>query len=154
MTYWMPAGIYSSIREFRIDEVTQGAVFGSPTHDQRELDFQHIYHLVITRIFADGDLTDCAFDEDVDFTGPDTIVNSHSMNGMAIDQAKVNVIARAGRGQKHGADAALPRRLGRFTAAGGAPIPIIHCQTCGAVHLPDDELPVKLTASFYAQPQW
>ena len=134
------------VANFVLMDYGTGAVFGCPAHDQRDLDFARKYHLAVTRVVADGDLTDTAFDGDVAFTGPGTIVNSHWMNGMTIDQAKADVIARAqaegwgtGQTQYRLRDWGVSRQ--RYW---GTPIPIIHCQTCGAVPVPDDELPVKL----------
>ena len=134
------------VANFVLMDYGTGAVFGCPAHDQRDLDFARKYHLAVTRVVADGDLTDSAFDGDVAFTGPGTIVNSHWMNGMTIDQAKADVIARAqaegwgsGQTQYRLRDWGVSRQ--RYW---GTPIPIIHCQTCGAVPVPDDQLPVKL----------
>ena len=134
------------VANFVLMDYGTGAVFGCPAHDQRDLDFARKYHLAVTRVVADGDLIDSAFDGDVAFTGPGTIVNSHWMNGMTIDQAKADVIARAqaegwgtGQTQYRLRDWGVSRQ--RYW---GTPIPIIHCQTCGAVPVPDDELPVKL----------
>jgi leucyl-tRNA synthetase len=134
------------VANFVLMDYGTGAVFGCPAHDQRDLDFACKYHLAVTRVVADGDLTDSAFDGDVAFTGPGTIVNSHWMNGMTIDQAKADVIARAqaeswgtGQTQYRLRDWGVSRQ--RYW---GTPIPIIHCQTCGAVPVPDDQLPVKL----------
>ncbi|MFM9899118.1 leucine--tRNA ligase [Sphingorhabdus sp.] len=134
------------VANFVLMDYGTGAVFGCPAHDQRDLDFARKYHLPVTRVVADGDLTDSAFEGDVAFTGPGTIVNSHWMNGMTIDQAKADVIARAqaegwgsGQTQYRLRDWGVSRQ--RYW---GTPIPIIHCQTCGAVPVPDDELPVKL----------
>ncbi|OYZ90060.1 MAG: leucine--tRNA ligase [Sphingomonadales bacterium 17-56-6] len=134
------------VANFVLMDYGTGAVFGCPAHDQRDLDFARKYHLPVTRVVADGDLTDSAFEGDVAFTGPGTIVNSHWMNGMTIDQAKADVIARAqaegwgiGQTQYRLRDWGVSRQ--RYW---GTPIPIIHCQTCGAVPVPDDQLPVKL----------
>ena len=134
------------VANFVLMDYGTGAVFGCPAHDQRDLDFARKYHLAVTRVVADGDLTDSAFEGDVAFTNPGTIVNSHWMNGMTIDQAKADVIARAqaegwgaGQTQYRLRDWGVSRQ--RYW---GTPIPIIHCQTCGAVPVPDDQLPVKL----------
>jgi leucyl-tRNA synthetase len=134
------------VANFVLMDYGTGAVFGCPAHDQRDLDFARKYHLPVTRVVADGDLTDSAFEGDLAFTGPGTIVNSHWMNGMTIDQAKADVIARAqaegwgiGQTQYRLRDWGVSRQ--RYW---GTPIPIIHCQTCGAVPVPDDQLPVKL----------
>ena len=134
------------VANFVLMDYGTGAVFGCPAHDQRDLDFARKYHLPVTRVVAEGDLTDSSFHGDVAFTGPGTIVNSHWMNGMTIDQAKADVIARAqaegwgvGQTQYRLRDWGVSRQ--RYW---GTPIPIIHCQACGAVPVPNDQLPVKL----------
>ena len=134
------------VANFVLMDYGTGAVFGCPAHDQRDLDFARKYDLPVTRVVADGDVTDSVFTGDVAFTGPGTIVNSHWMNGMTIDQAKADVIARAqaegwgiGQTQYRLRDWGVSRQ--RYW---GTPIPIIHCQTCGAVPVPEDQLPVTL----------
>ena len=134
------------VANFVLMDYGTGAVFGCPAHDQRDLDFARKYHLPVTRVVAEGDLTDSSFHGDVAFTCPGTIVNSHWMNGMTIDQAKADVIARAqaegwgvGQTQYRLRDWGVSRQ--RYW---GTPIPIIHCQACGAVPVPNDQLPVKL----------
>ena len=134
------------VANFVLMDYGTGAVFGCPAHDQRDLDFARKYDLPVTRVVADGDITDSDFKGDVAFTGPGTIVNSHWMDGMTIDQAKADVIAKAqaegwgiGQTQYRLRDWGVSRQ--RYW---GTPIPIIHCQTCGAVPVPDDQLPVTL----------
>jgi leucyl-tRNA synthetase len=80
------------VANFVLMDYGTGAVFGCPAHDQRDLDFARKYDLPVTRVVADGDVTDSVFAGDIAFTGPGTIVNSHWMNGMTIDQAKTDVI--------------------------------------------------------------
>jgi leucyl-tRNA synthetase len=134
------------VANFVLMDYGTGAVFGCPAHDQRDLDFARKYHLNVTRVVADGDLTDSDFDGDVAYTGPGSIVNSHFLNGMNVDQAKADVIAKAeaegwgeGQTQYRLRDWGVSRQ--RYW---GTPIPIIHCDTCGAVPVPDAQLPVVL----------
>ncbi len=134
------------VANFVLMDYGTGAVFGCPAHDQRDLDFARKYELPVTRVVADGDLTDTNFHGTVAYTGPGTIVNSHWMNGLTIEQAKADVIAKAeaegwGKGQTQYRlrDWGVSRQ--RYW---GTPIPIIHCETCGAVPVPHDQLPVKL----------
>jgi leucyl-tRNA synthetase len=134
------------VANFVLMDYGTGAVFGCPAHDQRDLDFARKYELPVVRVVADGDLTDSNFHGTVAYTGPGTIVNSHWMDGMTIDQAKADVIAKAeaerwgeGQTQYRLRDWGVSRQ--RYW---GTPIPIIHCETCGAVPVPEDQLPVKL----------
>jgi leucyl-tRNA synthetase len=134
------------VANFVLMDYGTGAVFGCPAHDQRDLDFARKYGLPVTRVVADGDETDSDFQGDTAFTGPGKIVNSHWMDGMTIDQAKADVIAKAeaegwgeGQTQYRLRDWGVSRQ--RYW---GTPIPIIHCQSCGAVPVPENQLPVKL----------
>lgn len=134
------------VANFVLMDYGTGAVFGCPAHDQRDLDFARKYDLPVTRVVSDGDIADSHFTGDIAFTGPGTIVNSHWMNGLSIEQAKADVIAKAesegwGKGQTQYRlrDWGVSRQ--RYW---GTPIPIIHCASCGAVPVPEDQLPVKL----------
>jgi leucyl-tRNA synthetase len=134
------------VANFVLMDYGTGAVFGCPAHDQRDLDFARKYDLGVTRVVADGDLTDSDFGGNVAYTGPGQIVNSHFLNGMTVDQAKADVIAKAeaedwGKGQTQYRlrDWGVSRQ--RYW---GTPIPIIHCDACGAVPVPVDQLPVVL----------
>jgi leucyl-tRNA synthetase len=134
------------VANFVLMDYGTGAVFGCPAHDQRDLDFARKYDLAVTRVVSDGDLTDSDFEGDVAFTGHGTIVNSHFLNGMSIDDAKADVIAKAqadgwgaGQTQYRLRDWGVSRQ--RYW---GTPIPIIHCETCGVVPVPAASLPIVL----------
>ena len=134
------------VANFVLMDYGTGAVFGCPAHDQRDLDFARKYDLSVTRVVADGDLIDTDFEGQVAYTGPGQIVNSHFLNGMTIEQAKADVIAKAeaegwGKGQTQYRlrDWGVSRQ--RYW---GTPIPIIHCDGCGAVPVPNEQLPVVL----------
>ena len=123
-----------------------GAIFGCPAHDQRDLDFARKYELHVIRVVADGDNTDAHFRSDEAFTGNGPLVNSHFLNGMTIDQAKAAIITRAeGEGWGKGTTVWRLRDWGvsrqRYW---GTPIPFIHCDVCGVVPVPKDQLPVIL----------
>jgi leucyl-tRNA synthetase len=134
------------VANFVLMDYGTGAVFGCPAHDQRDLDFARKYELPVTRVVADGDDADSNFQGDVAYTGPGKIVNSHWMDGMTVDQAKADVIAKA---EKEGwGEGQTQYRLRDWGVSRqrywGTPIPIIHCETCGAVPVPEAQLPVKL----------
>ena len=123
-----------------------GAIFGCPAHDQRDLDFSRKYGLPVHRVIADGDETAQHFTSDEAYTGPGRLVNSHFLDGMSIDEAKAAVIARAEHeGWGKGTTVWRLRDWGvsrqRYW---GTPIPVIHCDDCGVVGVPKDQLPVKL----------
>ena len=134
------------VANFVLMDYGTGAVFGCPAHDQRDLDFARKYELPVTRVVADGDESDSDFQGDVAYTGPGRIVNSHWMDGMTIDQAKADVIAKA---EKEGwGEGQTQYRLRDWGVSRqrywGTPIPIIHCEICGAVPVPEAQLPIAL----------
>ena len=134
------------VANFVLMDYGTGAVFGCPAHDQRDLDFARTYRLGVTRVVAEGDDEGTDFDGDVAYTGPGKIVNSHWMNGMTVDEAKADVIAKAehegwgeGQTQFRLRDWGVSRQ--RYW---GTPIPIIHCEFCGVLPAPRSSLPITL----------
>ncbi|OYY79597.1 MAG: leucine--tRNA ligase [Sphingomonas sp. 28-62-20] len=134
------------IANFVLMDYGTGAVFGVPAHDQRDLDFARKYRLPVRRVVSEGDHEDPVFLGDTAYTGPGTLVNSHFLDGMDVEDAKRTVIRRAeedgwGAGQTvyRLRDWGVSRQ--RYW---GTPIPIIHCVACGAVPVPHDQLPVVL----------
>ena len=134
------------IANFVLMEYGTGAVMGVPAHDQRDLDFARKYGLEVARVVADGDAIDPVFEGDTAFTGAGAIVNSRFLDGMSVEDAKAAVIARAeGDGWGRGSTVWRLRDWGvsrqRYW---GTPIPFIHCDACGAVPVPAEQLPVVL----------
>ncbi|WP_315762417.1 leucine--tRNA ligase [Sphingomonas sp. Y38-1Y] len=134
------------IANFVLMDYGTGAVMGVPAHDQRDLDFARKYGLPVPRVVGEGDKTDAVFEGDEAYTGPGALVNSGFLDGMDVEAAKAAVIARAeGEGWGRGTTVWRLRDWGvsrqRYW---GTPIPIIHCEACGAVPVPRDQLPVKL----------
>jgi leucyl-tRNA synthetase len=134
------------IANFVLMDYGTGAVFGVPAHDQRDFEFATKYQLPIRRVVSDGDKTDPDFTDSEAYSGPGTIVNSHFLDGMDIEDAKREVIIRAeAGGWGKGTTVYRLRDWGvsrqRYW---GTPIPIVHCEQCGAVPVPRDQLPVVL----------
>jgi len=119
---------------------------GGPAHDQRDFEFARKYGLTIRRVVSEGDKTDPEFTDAEAYSGPGTLVNSHFLDGMDVEDAKREVIRRAeDGGWGKGTTVFRLRDWGvsrqRYW---GTPIPIIHCTACGAVPVPRDQLPVVL----------
>ena len=134
------------IANFVLVEYGTGAVMGVPAHDQRDLDFARKYRLAVPLVVSDGAEATPEFPGDVAYTGPGTLVNSHFLDGMDVEDAKREVIHRAedggwGRGSTvfRLRDWGVSRQ--RYW---GTPIPVIHCGACGVVPVPRDQLPVVL----------
>jgi leucyl-tRNA synthetase len=123
-----------------------GAVFGCPAHDQRDLDFARKYALPVKRVVApSADEADVPIHDEA-YVGPGRLVNSDFMTGLSVEDAKAAVIARAqSEGWGTGTTVWRLRDWGvsrqRYW---GTPIPFIHCDACGVVPVPKDQLPVVL----------
>ncbi|PZU64650.1 leucine--tRNA ligase [Sphingobium sp.] len=133
------------IANFVLMDYGTGAVMGVPAHDQRDLDFARKYMLPVERVVAPEGEADKPIHDEA-YTGPGNLVNSRFLDGMAVEAAKAAVIARAeGEGWGAGKTVFRLRDWGvsrqRYW---GTPIPVIHCDDCGVVGVPKDQLPVKL----------
>jgi leucyl-tRNA synthetase len=135
------------IANFVLMEYGTGAIFGCPGHDQRDLDFARKYGLdVVPVVLPPGeDPAKFAIGNEA-YVGVGTMINSDFMNGLNVEAAKLAVIAElerlgVGRGEVNWRlrDWGVSRQ--RYW---GCPIPVIHCDACGVVPVPDDQLPVKL----------
>ncbi len=134
------------IANFVLMEYGTGAVMGVPGHDQRDFEFATKYDLPILRVVAtDPARADEPFKGEAE-AGDGVIVNSDFLNGMSVEDAKQAVITRAeaggwgeGRTVWRLRDWGVSRQ--RYW---GTPIPFIHCDACGVVPVPKDQLPVVL----------
>jgi leucyl-tRNA synthetase len=134
------------IANFVLMEYGTGAVMGVPGHDQRDFEFATKYELPILRVVAsDPARADEPFKGEAE-AGDGVIVNSDFLDGMCVEDAKQAVIARAeaggwgeGRTVWRLRDWGVSRQ--RYW---GTPIPFIHCDACGVVPVPKDQLPVTL----------
>ncbi len=135
------------IANFVLMDYGTGAIFGCPAHDQRDLDFARKYALpVVPVILPPGEAAASYAIADEAYVGEGQAVNSRFLDGLGVEAAKRRVIdeleARnlgAGTVQYRLRDWGVSRQ--RYW---GCPIPVVHCETCGAVPLPRDQLPVTL----------
>ncbi len=124
-----------------------GAIFGCPAHDQRDLDFAHAYDLPVLPVVVPQGEDPSAFEVGVEaYTGPGALANSGFLDGMDVDTAKRAVIDRFE--AKGCGEGAVNYRLRDWLISRqrywGCPIPVIHCDACGIVPVPREELPVVL----------
>jgi leucyl-tRNA synthetase len=135
------------IANFVLMEYGTGAIFGCPGHDQRDLEFARKYGLdVVPVVLPPGaDPATYAIGKEA-YVGPGMAFNSEFLNGLDVDAAKRAAIdALAAKGIGEGVTNWRLRDWGvsrqRYW---GCPIPVIHCDDCGVVPVPDDQLPVRL----------
>ena len=133
------------IANFVLMDYGTGALYGVPGHDVRDYEFATKYRLPILRVVAPTAAEASAPLTEAE-TDPGVAVNSRFLDGLTSEQAKADVIRRAetagwGRGktQYRLRDWGVSRQ--RYW---GTPIPVIHCDQCGPVGVPRDQLPVVL----------
>ena len=119
-----------------------GAIMAVPAHDTRDYDFAKVFHLPIIEVVAGGDIekeafTDCA-------TGK--MVNSGFLDGLSVEEAKVKIkewLKENGKGREK-VNYKLRDWVFSRQRYWGEPIPIVYCEKCGYVPLPESELPLTL----------
>jgi leucyl-tRNA synthetase len=130
------------VADYVLMEYGTGALMAVPAHDQRDHDFAKKFDLPIREVVTGG--------EDVQiepYTGEGTIVNSHpDFDGLPSTEARERIVAwldREGKGH-----ASVNYRLRDWLLSRqrywGCPIPVVHCERCGIVPVPEDQLPVPL----------
>ena len=135
------------IANFVLMEYGTGAIFGCPAHDQRDLDFARKYALSVTPVVLPPGADAATFSVgDVAHTEDGVAYNSGFLDGLGVAAAKRRVIDEleklsAGQGIVNWRlrDWGVSRQ--RYW---GCPIPFIHCDDCGVVPVPDEQLPVRL----------
>ncbi|HWT07848.1 MAG TPA: leucine--tRNA ligase [Roseomonas sp.] len=135
------------IANFVLMEYGTGAIFGCPAHDQRDLDFARKYGLSVTPVVLPKGADAATFTVGNEaFTEDGTAFNSGFLDGLDVAAAKRGAIDAL---EKQGAGTGVVNwRLRDWGVSRqrywGCPIPVIHCDECGAQPVPADQLPVRL----------
>ena len=121
-----------------------GAIMAVPAHDERDFDFARRYNLPVRVVIAPPDWDGEALSQA--YTGEGTMVNSGPFNGLSNKEGWEKI-----------ADYMEEKGIGRRTVQyrlrdwlisrqryWGTPIPVVYCEKCGIVPVPEDQLPVKL----------
>jgi leucyl-tRNA synthetase len=140
------------VANFVVMEYGTGAIYGTPAHDQRDLDFSNKYGLGNTPVVCpEGQdpqtfvITEAAYD------GGGRMINSRFLDGLTIADAQAEVakrLERQLRGNQPVAQRQVNYRLRDWGISRqrywGCPIPVLHCAACGDVAVAEADLPVKL----------
>ncbi len=137
------------ISDYVLMDYGHGAVMGVPAHDQRDFDFATQFGLPIRTVIAPvgADLDDIAKEEAYTTYGDsEVLVNSGEFDGQRADEAIGAItewLTQRGNGK-----AAINYRLHDWCISRqrywGPPIPVVYCDTCGIVPVPESDLPVLL----------
>ena len=133
------------VADYVLMDYGTGAIMAVPGHDDRDFAFATTFGLPIKRVIAEaGVAADAPLDEAM--TGPGLLVNSDVLDGMEVEQAKETMCAWLA--ERDLGDATVGFRLRDWLISRqrywGAPIPVVNCDACGVVPVPDDQLPVLL----------
>jgi len=140
-----PMPIYVS--DFVLASVGSGVVVGVPGHDLRDFEFASSFDLEIIRVVvgSDGDTTPITRPEQVQ-ENEGVMINSGFLNGLDIHEATEKIkdyLEDKGWGKK-----TVSYKLKNWVFSRqrywGEPIPLIHCEKCGVVAVPEEDLPVPL----------
>lgn len=142
------------VADYVLLEVGTGAIMSVPAHDERDFEFAKerglpIVSVVVPADVADSETGEAAADLDAAFTEhteSEKLINSGEFSGLTATEAAERIVAwLAERGM---AEPRVNYRLHDWCISRqrywGPPIPIIYCETCGPVPVPEDQLPVVL----------
>ncbi|MBE7090947.1 MAG: leucine--tRNA ligase [Clostridiales bacterium] len=128
------------IADYVLASYGTGAVMGVPAHDERDFVFANKYGLPITRVIQGKGESELPYVED------GTLVGSDTFDGLTCEEGRREILKKLstmGKGE-YRVNYRLRDWLVSRQRYWGAPIPVIHCPTCGEVLVPEKDLPVRL----------
>ena len=134
------------VADYVLMEYGTGAIMAVPAHDQRDHDFAHAFGLEIRRVVeptGEEVPDDAAF---IGHSGDERLINSGDFTGMSSPEATRAItewLAEDGRG-RFSVNYRLRDWLLSRQRYWGCPIPVVYCDGCGIVPVPEDQLPVPL----------
>jgi len=119
-----------------------GAIMSVPAHDYRDWEFAKKFDLPIVEVVEGGNVQEAAF-TNID---KGTMVNSDFLNGLSVEEAKINIIDWLEKKELGTKKTNYKLRDWVFSRQRywGEPIPLVNCSKCGWVPIPEDQLPVTL----------
>jgi leucyl-tRNA synthetase len=133
------------IADYVLADYGTGVVMGVPAHDQRDFLFARQYELPVRQVIVPEGSDEHAFEGSA-WVEPGVLIHSGPYNGLRSSEAKARIVADAAaagwgteRVQYRLRDWLISRQ--RYW---GCPIPVIHCESCGVMPVPEEQLPVEL----------
>lgn len=133
------------IADFVLANYGTGMVMAVPTHDQRDFDFAKEFNIPMIQVIS-GDVSTSAVEKYEYLDNKHSMMNSDEFNGITPEEAKIKIsekVISMGIGKKQTnykmQDWSFNRQ--RYW---GEPFPIVFCDKCGTVAVPENELPVRL----------
>ena len=131
------------VADYVLGNYGTGAVMAVPAHDDRDFEFAKKYGLAIIEVISGGDISSKAYIEE------GTLVNSGEFNGMTSEKAREKITEKFG-------EKVIKYKLRDWVFSRqrywGEPIPVVHCEKCGVVAVPEKDLPVRLPEVKHYEP--
>jgi leucyl-tRNA synthetase len=119
-----------------------GCVMAVPAHDERDYEFATKYGLDIIRVIKGNE----GVDDNLPFVEDGILTNSEEFDGITSEDARLRIVDKLS--QQGKGELKVTYRLRDWLVSRqrywGAPIPVVHCEKCGIVPVPEDQLPVEL----------
>jgi leucyl-tRNA synthetase len=134
------------VADYVLMEYGSGAIMAVPAHDERDFEFADRFDLPVRTVVVPSEGEPPEEGAYSAHTDDERLVNSAQFSGMSSPEAKRAIVEWLE--ERHAARPAVGFRLRDWLLSRqrywGCPIPIIHCDECGVVPVPEDELPVVL----------
>jgi leucyl-tRNA synthetase len=134
------------VADYVLMEYGTGAIMAVPGHDERDYEFAKRFDLPVRRVIEGSDPESARDDEGLPYPGDGPMTGSGRFDGKGNREAYEEIVAwlgEEGRG-KTSVNYRLRDWLVSRQRYWGAPIPVVYCDECGIVPVPDDQLPVEL----------
>ncbi len=134
------------VADYVLMEYGTGAIMAVPGHDSRDYEFAKAFDLPIERVIEGSDPETARDEEGLPYPGDGPMTASGRFDGKHNREAYEEIVAWLGEDGR--GESAVNYRLRDWLVSRqrywGAPIPIVYCEECGIVPVPDDQLPVEL----------
>lgn len=134
------------ISDYVIATYGSGAVMAVPAHDSRDYEFAKKFNLPLKEVIAGGNINEQAFEKS-DYLGQGCkLINSGQFDGLTVEEAKVSLLEylQSRNIGKHTVNYKMRDWVFSRQRYWGEPVPLVHCEHCGWVAVPDKDLPVTL----------